>query len=121
MRGVSVAGEAGLLAGDTVLGSWTARVVFLVMDRREMSVACDFSLAANRFPTTHPPTDNMAAELAEARRIPLFNASVLTNLIYFPYSRKSMDKMIQILQNEPLFGKKEKYARRGRLTDVDCS
>ena len=60
----------------------------------------------------------MAAELAEARRIPLFNASVLTNLIYFPYSRKSMDKMIQILQNEPLFGKKEKYAHRGDLIDV---
>lgn len=54
MRGVGVDGEDGLLAGDMVLGSWTARVVFLVTDRREMSVACDFSLAANRFPTTYP-------------------------------------------------------------------
>jgi len=28
MRGAVVAGEAGLLGGDTVLGSWRARVVF---------------------------------------------------------------------------------------------
>jgi hypothetical protein len=68
MRGVVVDGEAGLLAGDMVLGSWTARVVFLVMDRREMLVPCGFSLAANASPqcilrqTTWPPNWQKHAE-----------------------------------------------------------
>ena len=50
----------------------------------------------------------MAADLAKARKKPLFNATALTEILWSPKSRDSIDKLIDILKDEPLFRKNDK-------------
>jgi hypothetical protein len=50
----------------------------------------------------------MSTDLKEARRDPLFNQSALTNLIWAPRSRKRLDLLVAIIENEPLFKKQDK-------------
>jgi len=50
----------------------------------------------------------MSLDLLEARKTPLFDSSALTDLLWTPRSRKTIDKLVQILQDEPLFKKFDK-------------
>jgi hypothetical protein len=51
----------------------------------------------------------MAADLAKARKKPLFNATALTEILWSQKSRGSVDKLVDILKDEPLFRKNDKY------------
>jgi hypothetical protein len=51
----------------------------------------------------------MSEDLAEARKTPLFNSAALTKLLWSPRSRTEFDKVVAILQNEPLFRKADKF------------
>jgi hypothetical protein len=50
----------------------------------------------------------MSEDLIRARKVPLFNSTALTELLYAPRSRKFINKLISILQEEPLFNKTDK-------------
>lgn len=50
----------------------------------------------------------MSADLAEARKTPLFDSPSLTRLLWSPRSRTEFDKIVAILQKEPLFRKTDK-------------
>ncbi len=73
------------------------------------------------WPLSQSRLNSMSIELAEARKVPLFNSSALTDLIWSPRSRKSIDKIVHILENVPLFNKNDRYLLRGMVIDVDCS
>jgi acyl-CoA oxidase len=51
----------------------------------------------------------MSSDLEKARRTPLFNSACLTELLWAPRSRKSIDRIVVLLQEEPLFNKRSKY------------
>ena len=51
----------------------------------------------------------MSKDLEEARKTPLFSSPALTKLLWFPNSRTAADRLVDILQKEPVFQKNEKY------------
>ena len=50
----------------------------------------------------------MSTDLVGARKTPLFNAAELTTLLWAPQSRKQIDELVAIVQNEALFRKAER-------------
>jgi hypothetical protein len=61
----------------------------------------------------------MSSDLEKARNQPLFNSTALTELLWAPQSRKDINRIIVILQNEPLFDKRDKYVQRGSIAKAD--